>query len=76
MKLGKAEAARIAASYGVTCAAGVVVTLCPPGATVTQMDGMSWKDMTVASHRARMRRNRFERAARRAVVKVAAKNNP
>ena len=68
MKLGKAEAARIAAAYGVTCAAGVAVTACPAGATVTQIDGISWKEMTVASHRARMRRNRFERAARRATV--------
>ena len=69
MKVGKVEAARIAAAYGVTCAPGVAVTACPAGATVTQMAGMSWKEMTVASHRARMRRNRFERAARRAAVK-------
>jgi len=69
MKVGKAEAARIAASYGVTCEAAVAVVACPAGATVTQMAGMSWKEMTVASHRARMRRNRFERAARRAAVK-------
>jgi len=68
MKLGKAEAARIAAAYGVTCASGVAVVACPAGATVTQIDGMAWKEMTVASHRARMRRNRFERAARRATV--------
>ena len=69
MKVGKAEAARIAAAYGVTCAVGVAVTACPAGGTVMPMDGMSWKERNLASFRARVRQSMFERAARRPAVK-------
>jgi len=69
MKVGKAEAARIAAAYGVTCAPGVSVTACPRGGTVAPVDGLSWKDMNVSRIKILMRQRRFERAALRAAVK-------
>jgi len=69
MKVGQAEAARIAAAYGVTCAAGVAVTACPSGAVAMPTGGLSWKEMNAGRARNMMRQRKFERAALRAAVK-------
>jgi hypothetical protein len=69
MKIGKVEAARLAAAYGVTCAAGVAVTACPAGGTVTPVGGMSCKEMTALRGRNMLRQRKFERAALRAAAK-------